>query len=140
LILSASLLVIAAGSLLDYISLRSSPSQNPAGCSSNSGLSSLTAGQSSGLLSKFPVTCIQITGVTNGSIELNGLVYVAENSAEQAQGFMNATDFGSCNGFANGDSKCVGMLFNFSSYEEQCFWMHDTKIPLQQDWVALMAL
>jgi len=49
---------------------------------------------------------------------------------------MNVTGFGNCNGFAGNGIECVGMLFNFSSNQEQCFWMHDTIIPLQQDWIA----
>ena len=71
-----------------------------------------------------------------GSVVLDGLIYVANSEAQQEQGFMNVTGFGSCNGLAVGDADCVGMLFNFSSPQNLCFWMHDTEIPLQQDWIS----
>jgi len=67
---------------------------------------------------------------------MDGLVYVADTGEEQAQGFMNVTSFGDCNGLAIGSLNCEGMIFNFSSPHYLCFWMHDTLISLQQDWIA----
>ena len=49
---------------------------------------------------------------------------------------MNVTSFGNCNGAAVDGFECVGMLFNFTSSENLCFWMHDTEIALQQDWIT----
>ncbi len=72
----------------------------------------------------------------NDSVVLNGLVYVANNGVQQQQGFQNVTGFGSCNGLVVGSVNCVGMIFNFTSTQDLCFWMHNTKIPLQQDWIA----
>jgi uncharacterized membrane protein (UPF0127 family) len=88
------------------------------------------------LLSNFSVACIQIVNRSNDSTILNGLVYVAGSGTQQAQGFQNMTSFGNCNGFATSGPSCDGMIFNFSSSQELCFWMHDTLIPLQQDWIA----
>jgi len=88
------------------------------------------------LLSNFSVACIQIVNRSNDSTILNGLVYVAESGTQQAQGFQNVTSFENCNGFATSGPSCDGMIFNFSSSQELCFWMYNTLIPLQQDWIA----
>jgi len=89
-----------------------------------------------GLLSGFPIECIRILNRSNNSTISDGLVYVAENGQEQAQGFQYATSFGDCNGFATNGLSCDGMIFNFSSSQELCFWMHNTLIPLQQVWIT----
>jgi len=102
-----------------------------ASCTPNS-ISSETSGE--GLLSGFSIECMSIAD--NKSTILSGLVYVATSQAQQAQGFMNVTSFGNCNGAARAGLQCVGMIFNFSSNQEACFWMHDTAIPLQQDWIS----
>jgi len=88
------------------------------------------------LLSGFSIACIRILNKSNNSTILDGLVYVAEGGQEQTQGFQNVASFGDCNGFAMGGLTCDGMIFNFSSSQELCFWMHNTLIPLQQDWIT----
>jgi uncharacterized membrane protein (UPF0127 family) len=76
-------------------------------------------------LSSFQVESIRIGN-------LSGNVYVASTSAEQTQGFQNVTSFGDCNGKGN----CIGMIFVWNTTQNLCFWMHDTKIPLEQTWIA----
>jgi uncharacterized membrane protein (UPF0127 family) len=88
------------------------------------------------LLSGFGVSKIKITSETNSSDDFSGFVYVASTALEQEQGFQNVTSFGNCNGYSNHSLKCVGMIFVFSKTDDQCFWMHDTKIPLKQAWIA----
>lgn len=95
----------------------------------------ISSTSSSGLLSNFNVTCLEIKS-ENGSSPLDGVVYVANSVAQQEQGFMNVTSFGSCNGAATSAKPCIGMIFNFSSSQSLCFWMHDTEIPLEQVWLA----
>lgn len=63
---------------------------------------------------------------------ISGNVYVASSTSEQTQGFQNVTSFGDCNGREN----CIGMIFVWTSSQNLCFWMHDTKIPLEQTWIA----
>ncbi len=77
------------------------------------------------LLSSFEVESITISNVS-------GFVYVASTNAEQVQGFQNVTSFGNC----NGRGSCIGMIFVFSGDQNLCFWMHNTKIPLEQVWIA----
>lgn len=76
-------------------------------------------------LSAFSVESIRIGN-------LRGNVYVASSTSEQIQGFQNVTSFGDCNGRGN----CIGMIFVWTSSQNLCFWMHDTKIPLEQAWIA----
>lgn len=136
-LLTILLTVLVLGSLSAYYFVFSSSKQLSKSCSPSSSVLSVTkSGQEDSLLFEFPVTCLRITNSTNGSIILNGFIYVAENQQEQQQGFMNVTSFGNCNGFAVGSEGCVGMLFNFTIPEDQCFWMENTEIPLQQDWIA----
>ncbi|MDE1854819.1 MAG: DUF192 domain-containing protein [Candidatus Micrarchaeota archaeon] len=67
-------------------------------------------------------------------ISVNGTqynVYIAATPEQQAQGLMNVTEVGTCSGYGN----CLGMLFVFGSDSNQCFWMKDTQIPLDQYWI-----
>lgn len=87
-------------------------------------------------LSGFPVEEITITNPTNGSV-VNGLVYVANTTQEQVQGFQNATSFGDCNGFSKIHSmQCIGMIFVTPNTSSLCFWMHNTPLPLRQAWIS----
>jgi len=128
------ILVIALGSISIVYFLSNSPAKDASGCAPNSILS--LGNTSAGLLAGFPVTCLLVKSSTNGSTILSGDVYVANTEAQQQEGFMNVTNFGNCNGANTNGVSCVGMLFNFSSSEELCFWMHDTEIPLEQVWIA----
>jgi uncharacterized membrane protein (UPF0127 family) len=85
-------------------------------------------------LSGFKVESLRIIA-ENKSTVVSGFVYVANISAEQIQGFQNVTNFGNCDGFASSSSECIGMIFVFSGNQNQCFWMHNTILPLQQDWI-----
>lgn len=85
-------------------------------------------------LSGFSVESIAVGN--SSTVKLGGLVYVASTLKQQVQGFQGVSSFGSCNWRANATSKCVGMLFAFGSEARQCFWMHDTPMPLQQDWIS----
>ncbi len=53
------------------------------------------------------------------------LSYFALNLSQQEQGFMNATYPGLGN-----------MVFVFNSTSNHCFWMHDTKFPLNVYWLV----
>jgi uncharacterized membrane protein (UPF0127 family) len=94
-------------------------------------------------LSGFQVESLRIVTADNSTVSA-GLVYIASTDSQQAQGFMNETSFGTCNGLAEGSngtgngsgSQCIGMIFVFSEQQDLCFWMHDTPLPLQQDWVG----
>jgi uncharacterized membrane protein (UPF0127 family) len=132
------LLIVLVGSMSIYLLAFSPSAATNNTCSTGRELATLpTSNQNAGtLLNAFPVTCLKISDPQNGTKILDGLVYVAENSAEQAQGFQNVTSFGNCNGLASNGLSCVGMLFNFSTPQELCFWMHNTEIPLQQDWIS----
>ncbi len=56
-------------------------------------------------------------------------VVLALNQAEQRQGLMNTS-------FSQLESKgIIGMLFAFPYSAKECFWMHDTEIPLEQIWI-----
>jgi uncharacterized membrane protein (UPF0127 family) len=68
------------------------------------------------------------------SISINGKsynVYLATTAQQQEQGLMNRTTMGGCNGYGN----CLGMLFVFKNNTQLCFWMKDTKMPLEQYWI-----
>ena len=56
--------------------------------------------------------------------------YLAYTAQQQEEGYMNATGIGDCDGY----SPCLGMLFVFQNYSDQCFWMKNTGIPLAQVW------
>ena len=58
-------------------------------------------------------------------------VYIAATPEQRAQGLMNVSEVGTCSGYGN----CLGMLFVFGSDSNQCFWMKDTRIPLNQYWI-----
>jgi uncharacterized membrane protein (UPF0127 family) len=59
-------------------------------------------------------------------------VYLAETIPQQLQGYMNQSSIGDC-----GNRKdCIGMLFLFGNVSQQCFWMANTEIPLEQSWIA----
>jgi uncharacterized membrane protein (UPF0127 family) len=87
-------------------------------------------------LSSFSVEGVEIFHQTNRSIT-KGLVYVASTNEEQAQGFQNVKSFGNCNGRSRNEStQCLGMMFVTASSQNLCFWMKDTPLPLQQDWIS----
>ena len=134
--LSLALIIIVLLSLSGYFFLFSTPAVKASSCAPGSNPTSDPSTQQDDLLSGFAVTCLEITSRQNGSVVLDGLVYVANSGAQQEQGFQNVTGFGSCNGLAAGTVQCVGMIFNFTSPQDLCFWMHNTKIQLQQDWIA----
>jgi uncharacterized membrane protein (UPF0127 family) len=125
-------ILLASISIVYFIS--NSQNTELSGCTPNSILSSVNS--STNLLAGFSVTCLSIKNSINGSTILDGDVYVANTEAQQQQGFMNVTSFGNCNGAAVNGVSCIGMLFNFSSSQELCFWMRDTEIPLEQDWIT----
>jgi uncharacterized membrane protein (UPF0127 family) len=93
-------------------------------------------------LSSFQIDRITISNATSGissssNSEVQGLVYVASSNAQQIQGFQNVTNFGNCNGLSrNSSTQCIGMIFEMSSTQNLCFWMHDTPLPLQQVWIS----
>jgi uncharacterized membrane protein (UPF0127 family) len=58
--------------------------------------------------------------------------YTATTLQQQEQGYMNQTSIGDCNGLPS----CLGMLFIFKNQSEQCFWMANTQIPLEQSWIS----
>jgi len=75
--------------------------------------------------------------VTTITISSNGVnstyyAYLASTSVQQQQGYMNQTIIGDCRGM----SPCVGMLFLFNNAQNLCFWMYNTKIALNQAWIA----
>jgi uncharacterized membrane protein (UPF0127 family) len=105
-------------------------------CSPNGSLLTRTSREKNNdLLGGFPVSCIRVLDQKR-AVVIAGFVYVASSQEQLEQGFMNVTTFGNCNGFANESSPCVGMIFAFSSTQQECFWMHDTILPLLQSWIA----
>ncbi len=68
----------------------------------------------------------------NGSGSMQGNVYLAVTSEEQAYGLMYQKSIGDCNGAGN----CMGMLFIFNNVSRECFWMENTIIPLRQYWIT----
>ncbi len=71
------------------------------------------------------------------NISINGIsstyyAYLASSLPQQEQGYMNQTSIGDC----NYHSPCVGMLFLFSNQSNECFWMENTEISLNQIWIA----
>ncbi len=118
--------VIGAVIIMVVISLALYLSQSQKQSSSNSTSS----------LSGFNVEKIQIDNAKNSSKLLTGYVYVATTPSEQAWGFQFATSFGNCNGFATTTNACIGMIFVFQGYTDQCFWMLNTILPLQQVWIS----
>jgi uncharacterized membrane protein (UPF0127 family) len=87
--------------------------------------------QSNALLDRsFMIVGLGLVG--NGS---HGMYYsyLAATPQQQQQGYMNATGIGDC----NGHSPCLGMLFVFQNYSNLCFWMENTRIPLEQTWLTL---
>lgn len=130
-----ALAVIVAGGVSAYSLSNAAHASLPLKCQVTSAETVSTSGGNE-LLSSFPVACISIASPSNGTIIFQGAVYVANTQAQQQEGFMNVTSFGNCNGVAVNGVHCVGMIFNFTFSGDQCFWMHDTEIPLQQDWIA----
>jgi uncharacterized membrane protein (UPF0127 family) len=116
-----------------------STSQRTISTEGTSSSSSSSSGQIAALAG-FGVESIVITPPKGSNQQVvSGLVYVAETSSQQAQGFMNVASFGNCNGHSKNtsNSRCIGMMFVFSSPSEYlCFWMHDTPLPLQQVWIT----
>jgi hypothetical protein len=78
---------------------------------------------------RFPV--VTVVALSAGNTITDYHVYVAVNSSTQAEGYQNATSLGDCHGL----TPCLGMLFYFQNQSDLCFWMKDTRIPLQQSWV-----
>ena len=103
-------------------------------CAPNGSLLTQTT-KNGAALSGFPVSCIRVVD-EKGIPILSGFAYVATSEQQLQQGFMNVTTFGDCNGFANHSSPCIGMIFAFPSSQQECFWMHDTILPLLQSWIA----
>jgi uncharacterized membrane protein (UPF0127 family) len=91
-------------------------------------------------LASFGVEGLCLFGGSSNSTELGGLVYIAASASEQTQGFQNVTSFGNCNANATSSTSCVGMIFVMSREESLCFWMHNTRIPLQQVWISSSSL
>jgi uncharacterized membrane protein (UPF0127 family) len=120
LILSLIVIALLVISLLFYIQYSESSGQ------SNTRTSSL---------STFKVESLRIVSKNNSTV-IGGFVYVASTGAQQIEGFQNATNFGNCNGSASASSECIGMIFVFSGNQSQCFWMHNTIMPLQQVWIS----
>ncbi len=78
-------------------------------------------------LAGFPTA--NVTFVHNGIVGTY-YVYVADTPQLQALGYMYANSTGNC----MAHSPCLGMVFPFSNYSSQCFWMKNTRIPLRQTW------
>jgi uncharacterized membrane protein (UPF0127 family) len=67
-------------------------------------------------------------------ISVNGStynVYVANTVAQQEIGLSGRSSIGDCSGFGN----CAGMLFVYKNDSLLCFWMKDTRMPLEQYWI-----
>ncbi len=58
-------------------------------------------------------------------------IYLALTMQQQQEGYMNVSTIGNCNNMGN----CLGMLFVFPNYSDECFWMKNTTIPLRQTWI-----
>jgi uncharacterized membrane protein (UPF0127 family) len=126
-------IIIAGLAIIVLLVLPNHPATDT-GCAPNT--KKMTTNLQNDSLSSFPVACIQVTNPVNRTIILQGAIYIANTPEQQQLGFMNVTSFGNCNGLATDGVECLGMLFNFSSSQNLCFWMHDTEIPLEQDWIA----
>jgi uncharacterized membrane protein (UPF0127 family) len=67
-------------------------------------------------------------------------VYLAQTPQQQERGYMYATSLGNnCSlsdsaSFINCNPK--GMLFIFKNQSDECFWMKNTSMPLEQVWIA----
>ena len=81
-------------------------------------------------LPKEKVTAVNFE-YANGTLS-KANVYLAENQLQQETGLMYVNSMGDCNGLGD----CYGMLFVFSNYSEQCFWMDNTLMPLKQFWIT----
>ncbi len=69
--------------------------------------------------------------LSNASSSRTYGVYLATTLPQWEQGYMNQTSLGDC----RGASPCLGMLFVFSNFSDQCFWMKNTIMPLRQAWL-----
>jgi len=129
--------IVAAVLLLSLVIVvfYNSHSATLASCSPNGALLTQTSRENNDLLAGFPVSCIRVLDQKGDAI-IAGFAYVASSQEQLEQGFMNVTTFGNCNGFANESNPCVGMIFAFSSTQQECFWMHDTIVPLLQSWIS----
>ncbi len=76
------------------------------------------------LNNSFNITQIAISGTKY-------YVYAAVSLPQQEEGYMNSSTIGNC----DGKEKCIGMLFIFGNYSDECFWMENTLIPLRQTWL-----
>ncbi len=89
----------------------------------------LNAQQSIALLnSRFNVTNVT---VYNGNRIRTYHAYLAASPAQQAEGYMNVSTIGNCDGMGG----CIGMVFAFDQYGTQCFWMENTALRLKQTWL-----
>ncbi len=89
----------------------------------------LNAQQSTALLnSRFNVTNITISSGNNTRMYH---AYLAITPQQQAEGYMNVSTIGDCDGMGN----CIGMIFVFPSYGSQCFWMKNTALNLKITWL-----
>ncbi|MGC8567624.1 MAG: DUF192 domain-containing protein [Candidatus Micrarchaeia archaeon] len=68
--------------------------------------------------------CYSIMNINNLSC-MKEKVYLATTVQEQSKGYMNASN-----------TILFGMLFIFNNESTQCFWMKNTKIPLEQLWIS----
>ncbi len=89
----------------------------------------LNAQQSDALLnSGFNVTNVTIS---SGNSAVAYHAYLAITPQQQADGYMNVSTTGNCDGLGN----CIGMVFVFPAYGSQCFWMKNTALHLKQTWL-----
>lgn len=73
----------------------------------------------------------KITEHYNNTTTSTYSVYLALTPQQQQEGYMNVSTIGNC----NNTGSCLGMLFVFSNYSDECFWMKNTAIPLRQTWI-----
>lgn len=76
--------------------------------------------------------------ITSANLSYNAIVYIANNSFEQERGYMFADTLGeNCTISAASFKGCEpkGMLFVFQNQSNECFWMDNTQIPLEQIWI-----
>ena len=109
------ILVIGAASFAVYIYVNKSGTLGPE--ASNSLLNS-----------RFSVSNLtehSVNGISTYS------VYIANTPSQQEEGYMNVSTTGNC----DNRGTCLGMVFVFKNYTNQCFWMKNTAIALRQTWI-----
>ncbi len=76
--------------------------------------------------------------ITSANLSYRITVYIANTTTQQARGYMFADTLGeNCTIAASSFKGCVpkGMLFVFKNQSNECFWMDNTRIPLEQIWI-----